>query len=189
MGWKNVKQHYGIKHMVRVEKKGICIGSQYVHDLIVIANRDPTWDERDSGKESTCIAPDLYIWRLRHLGRGEPFDGWVQRMTDDPATLRRLIDTPDTFAKSITVYTYDLGEIITCQCEELGWPNITHDGRAMYENLFSTDRAQVVAWAKKNATAGIESIKRTVADAEAQLADRKKWLAEYEAALKKLEAA
>lgn len=36
MGWKNVKERYRIDHHVQVTQRGICIGSAYIHDLIVI---------------------------------------------------------------------------------------------------------------------------------------------------------
>ena len=37
MGWKNVKEHYRIGHSVHVTEKGICIGSSYIPDIIIIA--------------------------------------------------------------------------------------------------------------------------------------------------------
>jgi len=36
MGWKNVKEHYRIGHSVQVTEQGVCIGSPYVHNLIVV---------------------------------------------------------------------------------------------------------------------------------------------------------
>lgn len=169
MGWKNIKEAYGIKHIVRiVPDKGICIGSGYIHDIIVIDK-------------------DFNIKRSQHIGRGEPFDSMVRAMEADKAELRRLFDAPDTFAKSVTVYTYDYdGNIIEKKCEEPGWPNITHDGECMYENTFSTDRAQVVEWASANIEATIKSTRRTLADTERELEECRKHLAGYEAAALKL---
>ena len=169
MGWKNVKQHYGIEHIVRVvPDKGICIGSGYVHDIIVIDK-------------------DLNIERLQYLGRGGPFDGWVHAMEADKATLRRLIDTPDTFERNIAVYTYDYdGNIIEKQCEALGWPNCTHDGQCMYENTHSADRAQVVTWANGELGAVVDNWRKTVVERERELDDSRVRLAQYEAALAKL---
>lgn len=170
MGWKNVKEHYGIEHIVRVvPDKGICIGSGYVHDIIVIDK-------------------DMKIKRQEHIGRGEPFEGWVRAMEADKAELKRLIDAPDTFAKSVTVYTYDYdGNVIEKQCEEPAWPNVTHDGDLMYENTFSTDRGQVVEWAKRNLTSAVELQRQTIAQAKHELVQMNTRLARYEAGLKKLE--
>jgi hypothetical protein len=36
MGWKTLKEHFDIEHFVQVTKKGICIGSGFVHDLVTI---------------------------------------------------------------------------------------------------------------------------------------------------------
>ena len=53
--------------------------------------------------------------------------------------------------KSLPVYTYEGGEIIEHKCEAYGWPNLTDDGQVMYNNKFSSDRNEVVRWAKENA--------------------------------------
>lgn len=167
MGWKNVKEHYRIEHIVCVTEEGICIGSAYVHNLIT-------------------IDPNLSIKRLEHLGRGQPFDGWVEAMMAEPDTLRRLIETPDTFVRDLTVYTYRMGDIIEKQCEETGWPNITHDGCLMYENLFSTDRDEVARWAENNAACGAKSIRTTISNVDRDQRERRQILASYEAAVAQL---
>jgi hypothetical protein len=192
MGWKNVKEQYGIGHMVAVyPEKGICVGSPYCHDLIIIADADRKLDYGDTVyKRCVDIGHGLVIWRGESLGRGEPFDGWVRRWTEDPAELRRLIDAPDTFEKSIVVYTYDYdGNIIEKLCEAPGWPNVTHDGCMMYENNFSTDRDQVIAWAKRELSAASELAAERVQREEQELADARQRLAKYEAAKARIESA
>lgn len=172
MGWKAVKEHYGITHIVQVvPNKGICIGSGYVHDIIVIGE-------------------DLSIRRSRHIGRGEPFDSIVSAMEADKHKLLELILALDEFTASIPVFTYDYdGNIIEKKCEKPGWPNVTHDGFVMYENRFSTDRAEVIEWAKRELGAAVESARRHVADAERKLIDLRGDLGKYKAGLAKLEAA
>lgn len=175
MGWKNVKEHYGIKHIVANYEKGLCIGSQYCHDLIIIRNTDskmPGFEDDDWSirRRPLNIGCNLSIWRMEHLGRGEPFDGWVKTWSEDPQTLRRLIDEPDTFRRTIVVYTYDhAGNIIEKECEEYGWPNVTHDGLIMYENMFSTDKAKVVRWAKRSMRAWVKNATESVAQRERDL--------------------
>jgi hypothetical protein len=85
-------------------------------------------------------------------------------MEADPATLKRLVSSPDTFEKSIRVYTYEGAEILEKFCETPGWPNVTHDGEMMYDNTFSTDRDTVVEWAINNARAGVTVLTRQVQD-------------------------
>lgn len=191
MGWKNVKEHYGIEHYVQVTSKGLCIGSGYVHDLIRISPTDAKldWDDR-SDRIETKIGCNLSVWRLKHVGRGDPFDGIVAAMAADPAKLRELIDTPDDFTASIPVYTYDYdGNIIEKQCEELGWPNVTHDGTMMYENRVFETRAEAVEKARLEMAARVESMIASVADAERDLRERRNRLAKAEAARARAEAA
>lgn len=174
MGWKNVKQHYGIKHIVHVRDGKIYVGSPYVSEIIEIDGGVPKWKSRGLSRRS-----------------GDVLDGYFVAMEADPAMLRHLIATPDTFERSITVWTCDYyeGTIIEKQCEELGWPNCTHDGELMYENSFSTDRAEIVEYAKRNAKAGFEKMERRVRDIESDLVKAKETRDQYAAAMKKLEVA
>lgn len=131
MGWKSVKDHYRIDHIVHVRNGHICVGSAYIPDLMVISGE---------GK---------LIKSYESLGRGnDDLRRYQQEMMDDPVLLTRLVKQQDAFGASITVWTYNNNSIIEKQCEEPGWPNVTHEGDLMYENLFSTDRTLVVGWAK-----------------------------------------
>lgn len=167
MGWKNVKEHYRIGHIVQIEDQKICIGSGYIHDLIVLG-LDGTMLKRQSGTNN------------EELGR------YQQEMDADPALLRSLIKTPDTFAASITVYTYKDGDILEKQCEQPGWPNVTHDGQVMYENAFSTDREVTVARAKEEAEISIRYTKEAIEETEQKLANLQSRLARQEANRAKL---
>lgn len=152
MGWKNVKEHYRIEHIVQVTDQGICIGSGYIHDIIVIGLDGALrkrYDERSND--------DLRRYQ--------------QEIDADPTTLRRLIEAPDTFSSAVLVYNYDGGDILERRCEALGWPNVTHDGELMFDNLFSADKATVVAWAKRNADLGIHYGEESVEEAKQRLSD------------------
>ena len=144
MGWKAIKDHYRIGHFVQVVPgKGVCIGSPYIHDIFVI-DETGKLSKRDSDRfGGGSMNADLRRYQ-------EEFDA-------DPAKLKALFEQPDTFEQSIPVYTYEGADIIECFCEQLEWPNVTHDGRMMYENTFSTDRAEVVGWAIRNARYGVEA--------------------------------
>ncbi len=144
MGWKNIKEHYRIGHHVQVVPgKGICIGSGYIHDIIVLS------------QNGECLK--------RYSGPNEDLKRYQAEMDADPTKIATLIAEPDVFNKSLPVFTYDDGVIIECACEEYGWPNCTHDGRMMYENTFSPNKDQVIKWALQDLACGI---KHRVSEAE-----------------------
>lgn len=175
MGWKNIKQHYRIGHIVQVVRDGrILIGSGYIPDIFVIS-AEGKLIKRDDGRHNDD---------LRRYQR--EFDA-------DPEKLRLLaIDADEAPAVSIPVFTYEEGEIIEDACEELGWPNVTHTGRLMYENTFSPDRMKVVLWAKKSAAHGVEGYGRMIAESiaahEERLARLREDLARCERSRAKLDA-
>jgi hypothetical protein len=170
MGWKAVRDHYRIEHIVQVTDAGICIGSPYIHDIIVISI--------DRGEITRR-------W-------GEPHRGslarYLEEMDADPFKLSELVAQADVFERSIPVFTYEGGDIIEKQCEQLGYPNVTHDGCIQYENTFSPDAGLVRTWAIDNAKAGIELMKESLAEAVQEVEKRKVRLDKRWADLLKLEA-
>lgn len=170
MGWKTLKEHFDIEHFVQVTKKGICIGSGFVHDLVTI---DPKTGALQENQTFHGLIREKYPALLKAT----------------PQEIVALIAAPDTFAASIPVYTYDGIKIIEKQCEIVGWPNVTHDGCMMYENSFSTDKAQVIAWAKRNTASAIECTCNRIEEFEQELLTLKQRLAGYEAEQIELEVA
>lgn len=61
MGWKNLKEHFEIRHLVHTTKEGVCIGSEYVPCIIIIDPASGTMKE-SNGFEGTLrkIYPALY---------------------------------------------------------------------------------------------------------------------------------
>jgi hypothetical protein len=165
MGWKAVKDHYRIEHIVQiVPSKGICIGSPYVHDILVV--------DAEAG-----------VRRNAAFTLNGELERYKTEMDADPAALKVLVALADVFVRSLPVFTYDGAEILECRCEEYGWPNVTHDGRMMFENSFSADRAEVVRWAVENARAGIENCAELVATRESELTEARDRLATRHARL------
>lgn len=162
MSWKNVRDHYRVVHQVQVTKAGICIGSPYIHDIIVIGR-----DGKIVKEDDRTLNAELMRYQME--------------MKADLAKLKQLVTSPDSFVASIPVYTYDGAEILEKQCEEPGWPNVTHDGLMMYENTFSTDREKVIEWAKRNCLARIDSTRRYVSEQEERLSSLKNLLSQAEA--------
>jgi hypothetical protein len=159
MGWKAVRDHYRITHIVQVTDAGLCIGSPYIHDLIVISL---------SGE---ILKADG--WGNTDLAR------YATEMKADPKTLRDVVVAPDTFAISLPVFTYEGAEIIEKRCEAYGWPNITHDGHIMHKNTYSADRDLVVEWAKRSCLSRIEWTRELVSEKQADLTETQGRLDRY----------
>ena len=131
MGWKKVKEHYGIKHIVQVDSRSdygkvpcILIGSPYISDIIVIRVSDAKILKRNTSKR--------YINELLY--------DLQQRLDEDEknGTLKRLIDEQDTFERLLPVYNIQRRRIVKMYCESYGYPNVTTDGQLMYENTFAS---------------------------------------------------
>ncbi|MBQ9532417.1 MAG: hypothetical protein IJR71_00420 [Prevotella sp.] len=132
MSWKNVKEHYGIKHIVQIdthEKYGntpcILIGSPYISDIIVIRISDAKILKRYGDGHVNGLLNEL-----------QP------RLDEDEknGTLKRLIDEPDRFGQLYPAYCIeDYRHIVKMRCEEYGYPNVTTSGKLMYENTFAPD--------------------------------------------------
>lgn len=170
MGWKNLKNHYRISHIVQITEQGICIGSGYIHDLIVIG-----------------LDGDIKKRYGDRLSSNADLARYQQEMDADPATLRALVQSPDTFSTGIHVYTYDGGAILEKQCETPLYPNVTHDGCLMYENTFSTDKDEVVEWAKRNCDAAIRCVNESIQRLEHELAAARTELTQHQANRSQLE--
>jgi hypothetical protein len=167
MGFKAVKEHYRIAHIVRCHPSGLAIGSGYISDIIVVSPSGKLLERhnRESGD----------------LGR------YQREIEQDPAKFADLFASEDVFARSLPVYTYSGGEILEAFCEEFGYPNLTHDGEIMYENRYSNNIPMVVEWAKVNAALGVRNCKRTIRDLEKRLRSERDRLAKEQADLAKLD--
>lgn len=151
MGWKKIKEHYRIEHFVQVTEEGICIGSPHIHNIIV-------------------ISMDGKIIKPYDNHGNEDLVRYMTEIKADPEKFRKLVQEPDVFDKSITVYTYDGGKIIEKKCEVLGWPNVTHDGDMMYKNTFSDNKQKVVKWAIEDAQISIDKWQERIEERKRDLA-------------------
>lgn len=167
MGWKALKQHFNIKHTVHIDENRIFIGSAYVSRLVEV--------RRDGSLE---------INRTWSRFLADEYPGLAGA---EKALIADLIAAEDVFAESIPVYTYDGANIIELRCEAPGWPNVTHCGRIMYDNTFSTNRATVVGFAMRNAEADIQLLAGQITDTEERLDKLRKLLAQAQSDLRQLE--
>jgi len=167
MGWKNVKTHYRISHIVQVTPEGICIGSGHLPSLIV-------------------IGPDGRLLKRYDDRSNDDLLRYQREIDSDLATLKRQVESPDSFEAAVQVYTYRGGEIVDKLCERPGWPNVTHDGLLMYTNMFSEDRDTAVGWAMTNARARLMNCENGARQLEVELAGVRESIQVAQANLAKL---
>lgn len=144
MGFQAVRKYYDIKHIVAVYDKRdfggpcICIGSPYIHDIIVI-------------RISDAKVVKGYERGNDDLGR------YYAAIKEDEKNgiLRGLIDTPDVFTQNLPVFTIKDWAVVADYCEEYGWPNTTNSGYIMYENTYFKTREEAYAYLLKDTAAGV----------------------------------
>lgn len=125
-GLENIKSHFGIEHIVSVSGGSVRIGSEYILDLILV-KPDGTVEWGSLGE----LPNELLL-------------GYYKEMSADQALMRHLIESPDVFSADIPVYYFDGEELKESKCEALGWPNTTHDGVIMHENVFFATRQEAI---------------------------------------------
>lgn len=160
MGFKTFKEHFGIEnHIVSVDQGVIYIGSDFVSKLVGI-------DMQTGG----VLVDDTFSSFLAQC--------YPEILNSTKEERLALIQIEDQFSQSIPVYTFCHGKIIEKQCEKPGYPNVTHDGEIMYQNMHYANKADAVEYARKDLHYRIENYKESVADLEAKLAEKKGKLAE-----------
>lgn len=144
MGFQAVKKYYDIKHIVAVYDKRdfggpcICIGSPYIHDIIVIR-----------------IA-DAKVVKGYERGNDDLARYYAAIKEDEKnGILRGLIDTPDVFTQNLPVFTIKDWAVAADYCEEYGWPNTTNSGYIMYENTYFKTRKEAYAYLLKDTNSGV----------------------------------
>ncbi len=152
MGWKNIKKHYDIGHIIQIGDEGIIyIGSSYVPKLIIV---------NPKGEVS---------WGSLGSSQNDDLSRYYKDMTADKQRLLELWNAPDVFEKSIPIYCCKEGMILEYYCEEFGYPNITHDGQLMYEGSFFKTKEEAIADGKRDAKSWIKMLGERVDDERQKL--------------------
>lgn len=131
MGIKALKEKFNIEHIVCKTKKGVCIGSSYIHDLAIINLKTGL----------IFITPDF-----SNMFRSE-YPALFAAKSDE---ILAILNSDDDFKQSLPVYVFIGDTIVEKFCEEHGWPNTTHDGLLMYENEFFANKMDAIKHAIKN---------------------------------------
>lgn len=169
MGWKKFKERFGIEHLVHVNQDRVFIGTAYVKDIASI-----------DAKTGIVFINETFPRFLR--------EHYPKVLEAKQTEILSLLKADDTFSASIPVFTYERSKIIEKACEEPGWPNVTHDGLLMYNNMFSTDRAVAIQLARNNAEARVQALLESIERTEQDLSNKRAILAECKADLEALSA-
>lgn len=169
MGWKTFKQKFNIEHIVQITDRGVCIGSAYCHDLAIV---DPKTGSMLNRHHS--IFSDFLKENYPNLYRTERFD------------ILASLQAEDTFETSIPVFTYNKDQILELKCEKLGWPNITHCGKLMYDNLYFKTKEEAVKAAIKDLKSAINYASDHLKDFESRVASLKDQIKADQTALERL---
>lgn len=128
MGWKSLKDEYGILHIVTADDQAVHIGHLKDFRLASI-DRGTGAIMGDQGKS----------FLQTHYPR-------LAQASDEQR--KTVMDRPDRFQRALPVYSVEYGEIIKNECEQRGYPNVTKDGKVMYPGVFTDSFDEAVGWAK-----------------------------------------
>lgn len=167
MGWKNFKTQFKIKHNVQITNKGLCIGSGYVHDLVVI--------NLTTGqvKENSTFSGFLK-------------EHYPELLKASSENILAALNSPDYFKTHIPVYSYQDSTIIEEHAEEFGYPHTTHQGNLMYENTHFKTKTEAIYAARQNNQAAISLTQDMINEYQNKLSEMQKNLADLKLAEKKL---
>lgn len=128
MGWKNIKTKYRIEHLVHMEGDQLLIGSQYCLRLMVVAaDGKVSWGDDTLGRENVDL------------------QRYYRELSADPSQVVELLKATDSFEVSIPLWFFDRATLTVKAtfCEALGWPNMTHCGRLIRYDFFTSEAAAI----------------------------------------------
>lgn len=149
-GWKSFKEQFKITHNIQITEDGLCIGSGYVHNLITV-----------NPQTGLIIENPTFSGFIKEY--------YPQLLNVSPQKSIQALQAPDTFSKSIPVFTYEGSQIIEEQAEEFGYPHPTYSGKMQYENTFFKTKQQALMAAKTNNQAGISLTQEAIKSYQAKL--------------------
>lgn len=159
MGFKAFKKHFGIDgHIVSIRDGAILIGSEYVSNLVGF--------DMQTGKVLVSDAFSSFL--------GKFYPNILNSSNEERLA---LIKIEDHFHRSIPVYTYSDGKIIEKHCEELGFPNVTHDGELMYSNTHFANKKDAIEKACENLSHQIHHQEESIVELESKIVQKKEKIA------------
>ena len=150
----------------------IAVGSGYVHKLINIDKKTLTLkyalDTFNEGRKSLTGKSD-----------NELLDIWdkLQSLIDS-GEINEIINGNDEIENPLTVWTYENGEIVETYTYAYGYPNTTHDGKLMHDNVYFKTKEEAIEEAISEHSYQISFYERRIKEIEDELSKFKNKLDE-----------
>ena len=158
----------------------IAVASPYVHNIISVDKKTLkvkyALDTFGKGRDAISHGHELQaIWDKLHelIASGE---------------IQDIIDGQDDISNPLPVYTVEDGQLIESTTDEYGWPNVTVDGKPMFENTHFKTKGEAIAYGIEDTTIGLKWIDEHILEAETKLAKEKERRVRYSKRLDHLKA-
>lgn len=156
MGWKKIKEKYGIEHIIQRRGDSFIIGSSFVSEILTI--------DIKTGEISNKTASF----------QGFGAKNYPLLMAASKEEILSDINEIDTFSENKKVFIVVHDEVLETLCEEFGYPNITHDGYLMYENTSFTSKNDALKYLLNSFKLDVKALKRVEDEAYEKFLEFKK---------------
>lgn len=162
MGIKAIRKKYKIEHIVQNIDNAICIGSGYVHDIIVIS-----YDGKIIKKYKNGVYNDGW-------STNENLKRYQEEMIIDEENgeLKKLIDLKDDFDVLLPIFTVEDGVLIETFCEKYDYPNTTIEGYLIYENTFFKTREEAIDYGIRDCKSFIKMLEGRKKELEEEISKK-----------------
>lgn len=157
------------KYIIDEAREYIFVGSAYCHDIINVnkktLNVKYTLDTFNEGEKSIDNPELLFIYKK------------LKEMVNT-GEIQEIINGYDLIENPIKVWTYENGEIIESHTDEVGWPNVTYDGKLMYSNVYFDTKEKAIEKAISEYEAGVSLMQNRIKEIKRELAEAEELLNE-----------
>lgn len=170
-----LKSILGTNRPITDDGEKVCVGSYMVHDLLSVDKK--TLKLRYAlgypSKDRDSIDDD----ELRGL--------WDKlQAVIDSGEIKSIIEENDVLENPIPVFTYNRDfAIVESMTDAIGYPNVTHDGKLMYDNTYFPSETEARCAAVKDAVGWRETYLEQIEELTQKLAQKKERLEVVEKAI------
>lgn len=178
MGIKSLKEKYKIEHIVQKVDNKICIGSGYVHDIIVIDFNGKIIKKYKDGiyNDGWSTNEDLRRYQEAII------------LDEENGELKKVIDCKDVLFDLKPIFTVENGKLIETFCEEYEYPNTTIEGFLIYENTFFKTKKEAIDYGLRDCNGWITMLEERKIELEEEIFKKQQKIEEFRENIVALEA-